>query len=124
MNTFLLDLRHALRTLIRRPYVTIVSVLSIGLGVGSATAVFSWTDGLVLHPFPATADQGRLVGLEVGEPNGGMGAWSYPTFKELRDGVRSFSGMAAWRVVRVSVRQEGDDGSTPLLATPVSGRYF
>jgi hypothetical protein len=43
-------------------------------------------DGLVLHPFPAAFGQERLIGIEVGEPNGGMGAWSYQTFKELRDG--------------------------------------
>jgi putative ABC transport system permease protein len=104
MSTLAFDLRHALRSLARAPYVTIVAVLSIGLGVGGATAVFSWMDGLVLHPFPAASDQGRLVGIEVGEPSGGMGAWSYQTFKELRDGVRTVSGLAAFRIVRVAVR--------------------
>jgi predicted permease len=124
MNTFWLDIRHVARSLIRAPYVTVVSALSIGLGVGAAAAVYSWTDGLVLHPFPATADQGRLVGIEVGEPSGGMGAWSYQTFKELRGSLKSFSGLAAWRIIRVSVRHPGDEGSAPLLATTVSGRYF
>jgi putative ABC transport system permease protein len=124
VNSLWTDLRHASRALLRAPYVTIVSVLSIGLGIGAATAVFSWMDGLVLHPFPATADQGRLVGVEVGEPSGGMGAWSYQTFKELRDGTRSFSGVAAFRIVRVSVRHPGEEASTPLLATTISGRYL
>jgi predicted permease len=124
MDMLLLDLRHAGRSLRRSPYVAIVAALSIGLAIGSATAVFSWMDGLVLHPFPAAMDQGRLVGIEVGPPNGGMGAWSYQTFKELRDATRSFTGMAAWRIVRVSTRQPGETGSTPLLATTVSGNYF
>jgi predicted permease len=124
MSTLSSDLRHAVRSLARAPYVTIVALLSIGLGVGGATAVFSWMDGLVLHPFPAAFQQERLVGVEVGEPNGGMGAWSYQTFKELRDGTRTFSGLAAFRIVRVSVRAPSEEASQALLAAPVSGRYF
>ncbi len=124
MRTFWLDLRHAVRALARAPYVAIAAALSIGLAVGATTAVFSWMDGLVLHPFPATRDQGRLVGIEVGEPNGGMGAWSYQTFKELRDGTHAFAGMAAWRIVRVSAREAGETGSSALLSTTVSGNYF
>jgi len=76
MDTFWLDLHCAARALRRAPYVIAAAALSIGLGIGAATAVFSWMDGAVLHPFPAVADQDRLVGIEVGPPNGGMGAWS------------------------------------------------
>src|SRR6478672_5629273 len=108
MDTLWQDLRHAARALRRSPYVTIAAALSIGLGVGATTAVFSWMDGAVLHPFPAATDEGRLVGVEVGPPNGGMGAWSYQTFKELRDATQSFAGMAAWRIIRVSAREPGE----------------
>jgi predicted permease len=124
MNALWLDLRHAARSLRLSPYAAVVAALSIGLSVGATAAVFSWMDGTVLHPFPAAADEGRLVGLEVGEPSGGMGAWSYQTFKELRDATHSFSGMAAWRIVRVATREPGEVGSSPLLATTVSGTYF
>jgi putative ABC transport system permease protein len=124
MSTLASDLRHALRSLVRAPYVTIVAVLSIGLGVGGATAVFSWMDGLVLHPFPAAFEHERLVGIEVGPPNGGMGAWSYQTFKELRDGIRTLSGLGAFRIVRVAVRAPREEASAAVLATTVSGRYF
>ena len=124
MDTFRLDLRYAARALRRAPYVIVAAALSIGLGIGASTAVFSWMDAAVLHPFPAAADQDRLVGIEVGPPNGGMGAWSYPTFKELRDATHSFTGIAAWRMVRVAVREPGEIGSSPLLATTVSGDYF
>lgn len=124
MRTLFLDLRRAARGLLRAPSVAIAALLSIGIATGATTAVFSWMDGLVLHPFPSVADQQRLVGLEVGPPNGGMGAWSYQTFKELRDGTHSFTGMAAWRIVRVSAREAGETGSVPALATTVSGQYF
>ena len=124
MGTLWMDFRHGARALFRAPYLTIISILSIGLGIGAATAVYSWLDGLVLHPFPAAADQGRLVGIEVGAPNGGMGAWSYQTYKELRDATTSFTGVAAFRILRVSTRHPGDEASLPLLATTASGNYF
>ena len=53
-----------------------------------------------------------------------MGAWSYQTFKEMREGTHTFSGMAAWRIIRVTTRTLEDKASVPLLATAVSGRYF
>ena len=124
MDTFWLDLRYAIRALRRTPYVTVAAILSLGLGIGAASAVFSWMDGAVLHPFPAVADEGRLVGIEVGPPNGGMGAFSYQTFKELRAAAHSFSGMAAWRLIRVAARDPRETGTVPLLVTTVSGGYF
>ena len=124
MFALLADFRYAFRTLVRAPYVSIIAMLSIGLGVGAATAVASWMESLVLRPFPAARDQGRLVGIEVGEPNGGMGAWSYQTFKEMRGGLASITDLAAWNISRVSVRLPNEDGSTPLLATNISAGYL
>jgi predicted permease len=123
METFLQEIRFAARALSRSPYVVLVAVLSIGIGVGSAVASYSWMDGLVLHPFPAAADQTRLVGIEVEAP-GGMGAWSYSSFTELERSLHSLSGIAAFRILRASVRQPGEQGSTPLLVTTVSRHYF
>jgi putative ABC transport system permease protein len=124
MSVLLSDVKHAVRSLARAPYVTIVAVLSIGIGVGGATAVFSWLDGMVLHPFPAATDQERLVGVEVGPPNGGMGAWSYQSYKEMRDGLRTINGLAAYRLLRVAVREPSENSSVPLIVTAVSGNYF
>src|SRR5262245_45558118 len=112
MDTFRLDLRYAARALRRAPSVTIAAALSIGLGIGAPAAAFSWMDAAVLHPFPAVTDEDRLVGIEVGPPNGGMGAWSYQTFRELHDATHSFTGMAAWRIIRVATREPGDVGSS------------
>ena len=124
MSSFLLDLRHAGRALRRSPVVVAIAVLSIGLGVGANAAVFSWMDNLVLHPYPAIADPDRLVGLEVAAPDGDGWPLSYPTYREWRDGSRSFAGMAGWTVIRVSAREEHEGGALPLVATSVSGGYF
>jgi predicted permease len=123
VDTFLHDLRFAVRGLRRSPYVVLVAIVSIGIGVGAAVASYSWMDGLVLHPFPAARDQTRLVGIEVAAP-GGMGAWSYPSFSELERSLHSLTGIAAFRILRASVRSPGEQGSTPLLVSTVSGHYF
>jgi predicted permease len=60
MNTFLKDLRHAYRALIAAPAFTIAALLSLAIGIGANTAIFSIVDGLLLHPLPY-ADAERLV---------------------------------------------------------------
>src|SRR5690348_6134660 len=123
MDIFAQDLRFAVRGLRRSPYVVLVAILSIGIGVGSAVAAYSWMDALVLHPFPAATDQMRLVGIEVVAP-GGMGAWSYPAFSEMERSLHTLTGVAAFRILRASVRSPGELGSTPLLVSTVTAHYF
>ena len=61
MRDLWLDLERAARGLRRTPLLLAAAVLSIGLAVGAVTAVFSWMDGLVLHPFPAVPDQTDIL---------------------------------------------------------------
>ncbi|MGH7679295.1 MAG: ABC transporter permease, partial [Gemmatimonadaceae bacterium] len=122
--TLLLDLRHTARSLRRAPGVVAIAVLSIALGVGANTLVFSWMDNLVLHPFPALRAPDRLVGIETAFPTGDGGPVSFPAFLEWREGSRAFSGMAAWSLARVSARRAGENGSTSLIAMLTSGDYF
>jgi len=55
------DLRCALRMLRKNPALTLVAVISLALGIGANTAIFSWMDGLVLHPLPLVKQPDRLV---------------------------------------------------------------
>ncbi|HKG92893.1 MAG TPA: ADOP family duplicated permease [Gemmatimonadaceae bacterium] len=120
-----MDLVRALRALRRSPLFAAVAVLSIGLGVGGSTAVFSWMDSLVLHPFPAVSEPGRLAGLEMTRNDGGDGGpLSFPAYRDWRAASRSFSGVAGWSLARVSAREGRADGSLPRLAMTVSGNYF
>ncbi len=60
MSIFLKDMRHALRALVAAPAFTVAAVLSLAIGIGANTAIFSIVDGLLLHPLPY-ADADRLV---------------------------------------------------------------
>ena len=124
LDTFLLDTRHAVRALARSPIFVVVAVMSLGTGIGVNTAVFSWMDSLVLRPFPALTEPGRVVGLETVSAGGVESPVSYPTLQAWREESRSFSGVSAWTITRVAGRAQGDANATPLIAMAVSGSYF
>ena len=118
------DIALAIRSLNRTPVVAIVAILSIALGVGANTAVFSWLNSLVLNPFPGLDAPHRLVGVETRMPNGDVAPMAYPVVQELRDASTSFTGIAVWSIARVSARESGETASKSLIAMTISGNYF
>src|SRR5688572_428178 len=126
------DLRYAIRALLRRPLVTSVAVLSLALGIGVNTAIFSLFDRLILRrlavPSPdeivlVTSPGPKPGGRSTDDFTGGVDAiFSYPLFRDLErienDGLR----LAAHGSFGASVAHEGQSsGATGLL---VSGHYF
>ena len=124
MTAFIMDLRHAARALRRAPWLFTAAVLSLAVGIGANTTVFSWMDNLVLHPFPGLREPDRLVGLEVLDGSGDGGPVSLPMLRQWTAESRSFAGVSAWSVARVSARREGERSSTSLIAFTTSGNYF
>ncbi len=97
MHNFLQDLRVALRTLGKNPGFTLVVALSIGMGIGASTAVFTWMDNVLFNPFPVVRESGKLLALnpvEVGEQVGGMRPVPYTDYVEWRGQTKSFSDTA------------------------------
>ena len=96
MFALLDDLRLAWRQLYRAPGFSLVVVLTLALGVGSVTAVFTLVDGVVLRPLPF-ADPETLVRLYGYNTETGNGEWSssYPDFADFRDRSESFTTLAA-----------------------------
>src|ERR1700733_15362785 len=94
MRGILEDLRYAAGVLRRTPALTLVAVLTLALGIAATTTVFSWIDGMVLHPFRGAADDGRLAALEsvrtkgIEDPN-----VSYADCRDFQDSLRSISGL-------------------------------
>jgi putative ABC transport system permease protein len=91
------DGSYALRTLIKRPGFVAVAVLTLALGIGGTTALFSVVDGVLFRPldFPAPDRLVLLWGVETGMKTGSS-ATSYPDYVDIKAAQRSFTGMAAW----------------------------
>jgi putative ABC transport system permease protein len=115
------DLRYALRQLFKSPWFTIVAVLTIALGIGANTAIFSVVSGVLLHPLPyPNAD--RLVTLYQDEPNFDKGSISYPNFLDWQRMNRSFDAMAAYRPEEYNLSGEGEPEH--LQGEMISGGFF
>ena len=70
MTNLLRDLRYGLRTLARNPGFTWVAVLTIGIGIGANTTIFSWMRSMLLNPLPGAIDPERIVAIENTAPDG------------------------------------------------------
>jgi len=115
MDHLLLDSRLALRRLRQGPGFTAAAILTLALGIGANTTTFSALNKLILRPLPVERPN-ELVSL-----NGG-GAFSYPTYKDLRDRTHTLSGLIAYRPAPVSLSLEG--ANAHLFTYEVSGNYF
>src|SRR5579884_4313475 len=118
------DLRLAIRSLCSAPVVTAVAILSLALGIGANTAIFSLVDGLLLRPLPVLAPE-RLAVLSDARsaPRGIPAPWTYPVWDQIRQRAHSFGGACAWWTERLSLTPHGGE-SEPVDAMWVSGSYF
>src|SRR6476659_4787531 len=100
------NLRVALRTLFKTPFITAVAVLSLALGIGANAAIFSLFNQMLLRPLPVP-NPTQLVNLAAPGPNPGMQScslagdcdefWSHPMFRDLENAQKVFTGIAAHR---------------------------
>src|SRR5216683_341144 len=99
MDSWLQDLRYAIRAMLKSPGFTAVAILSLALGIGANTSIFSVVNALLLKPLPYKSPE-RLaqIFLQHEEPGKGMESselWSYPKFVAMRDHNESFKQVAA-----------------------------
>jgi hypothetical protein len=85
------NLKYAVRSLLKAPWLCVVVVITLALGIAANTAVFSWTRGVLLHPLRGVADAQRIVSLETVYPTGEYTRGSsYPDFRDYRDSSRLY----------------------------------
>ncbi|HEX7049885.1 MAG TPA: ABC transporter permease [Longimicrobiales bacterium] len=123
MTTLMNDLRYTLRGLARNPGFAVVAVLTLGLGIGANSAIFSVVNAVLLRPPPQVREPERLVQLYTSDYSGPLyGASSYPDYEAFRDGADAFSGLAAYgfRPVQLAIGDRAELTAGEL----VSGNYF
>jgi predicted permease len=97
MSTLIQDLRYGLRMLAKNPGFTAVAVLTLALGIGATSTIFSWIDSTLLDPIPGVAETSNLVSVMRGEVSEHpTPPFSYPDYVDLRNNNRSFSGLLAY----------------------------
>src|SRR3982751_5129657 len=128
------DLKYAFRTLVKSPAFTFVAILTLALGIGASSAIFSVLDAVLLRPMPYP-NQERLVEVsELNESGRGM-AFAEPNFNDLVARTHSFEAVAAYNrgpeavaggiePVRTNVSGVSADFFRVIGVTPSIGRVF
>jgi predicted permease len=131
---FLQDLRYGVRMLLKSPGFALIAILTLALGIGANTAIFSVVNGVLLSRLPfRNAD--RIVSMFQDKPNFDKGSISYPNFLDWQNDSRSFEMMALyrWGDGTITGVAEPEDVSAqrvswtffPILnVTPILGRNF
>jgi predicted permease len=125
VETMVQDVRHGLRILVKNASFSLVAIASIAVGVATCAAMFSVADGMVLRPLPVPRP-GEVVTINGTAPDDrGRGTGlSYLAFQELETSARSFTGVAAHRVLTTSFALRREDQAESRLGFAVSGNLF
>jgi predicted permease len=115
------DVRYSLRTLRRSPAFAAIAIVSLAVGIGANTALFSLVNSLLFRP-RAIADPGRIVELYTGSRSEPYETTSYPSYLEFRDRNEVFTGLAAYTTRQFNL---GDANQVEQIwGEVVSGNYF
>ena len=122
VSSLLQDLRYTLRWLRRSPSFAAVAILTIAIGIGASTNIFSWVRSVLLNPIPGAGEAQRIVELESLTPDGAWVPTSYLDFRDLRDNCNLLESMSVSKPIALAV---GNDKSVERVwGEVVSGNFF
>jgi predicted permease len=122
MRDLLQDTRYGFRMLVKTPGLTAAAIISLALGIGANTAIFSLINTVLLKLLPVVQPEQLYFIQNVGPRRPSGGAPPYPCFERLRDQNRFFTGLAAFTSRDLRVRVDGE--REEVKAQLVSGNYF
>jgi macrolide transport system ATP-binding/permease protein len=121
VSTLVADIRYSIRSLAKNPGLTFAAILSLGLGIGANTTIFTWVQAVLFRPIPLAADAGSLRIAAMENREGASRSWSYPNYRDFRDRVTMLDVVAQDdQTFNVAI----DDTAERSWGGLVSGNYF
>jgi predicted permease len=106
MNSLWQDVRYSLRMIAKAPGFAAIAILTLALGIGANTTIFSWINSALLNPVPGISNPNELVSLALGTHDEPF-AFTYPDVEAIRDGQQSFTGIGACWFAQISLTGNG-----------------
>src|SRR5258708_2123147 len=122
MNSFLQDVRYSLRLIAKAPGFAAIAILTLALGIGANTTIFSWINAALLNPVPGLTSASEVVSLTLSKPGENPFPFTYPDIEAIRDGQQSFTGIAACGFVQLSLT--GNSRPERISGMVASANYF
>ena len=117
------NLRFAIRTLAKSPSFALIAIVSLALGIGANSAMFSYVDAVLLRPLPVP-DSGRIVEVNSTAPDTKLGRMSYPDYVDLRDSTKTLEALACYDFFPAGIATQGNQVPKYSLDASVSGNFF
>jgi macrolide transport system ATP-binding/permease protein len=117
------EIRHTFRMLAKNPGFTAIATLSLALGIGANSAIFSLADALLLRPLPIR-DPGAVVTVTTNTPDNPYGGVAYANYRDLRDKSRSFDGVVAFQFSTLGVATSAEEVAQMRMGLIVSDNFF
>jgi putative ABC transport system permease protein len=115
------DIRYSLRMIAKAPGFAAIAILTLALGIGANTTIFSWINSALLNPVPGVTDPDRVVSLTLSKPGENPFPLTYPDLEAIRGG-QSFEGIAACNFAQISLTGKGKPERIWGMVT--SANYF
>ena len=122
MENLIKDIRYGVRMLTKNPGVTLVAIITLALGIGANTAIFSGVNAFLLRPLPVPNAHELIRPMEIAEDRGVTDEWSYPDFIDYRNQSTSFSGLTAEDMIQVAI--DAENQNDVIWGQVVSANYF
>ena len=122
MHSLIKDLRYSIRMLTKTPAVTCVAIVTLALGIGANTAIFSGVNAFVLRELPVPESSRLVRPVEVGENGNTADEISYTDFVDYRNQSTSFTGLSGEDMLQVAI--DTQDQNDVIWGQAVSGNYF
>ncbi|HKG80778.1 MAG TPA: ABC transporter permease [Pyrinomonadaceae bacterium] len=122
MQNLIKDIRYGVRMLSKNPGVTLVAVITLALGIGANTAIFSGVSAFLTRPLAVPNPDALVRPLEIAEDRGITDEFSYPDFLDYRNQSTSFAGLAAEDMVQAAI--DAENQNDVIWGQVVSANYF